>query len=268
MSSLRHRLIRCLPRPARQALRAWNSVRQVRGFGPERWPESPVVRRLVRPGDVVVDAGANIGYITALLARWVGPSGLVHSIEPIPATHALLVRAVRELGLAQVRCHACAVSDQAGEAVMEIPDYPDGGENFYESRVVPAGEGSGRAVRQTVRLCTLDELAGGDRARITFMKMDVEGHEAPALRGARRILEQARPALLVEINGSLDEPDKATAGLCADLAGLGYGIYVPGGPAGVRLRRAGERAVDYYFLTPEQVANRLGGGPGQEEEQT
>ena len=268
MSSLRHQLIRCLPRPARHALRAWNSVRQVRAFGPERWSESPVVQRLVRPGDVVVDAGANIGYITALLARWVGPGGLVHSIEPIPATYALLTRAVRALGLAQVRCHACAVSDQAGEAVMEIPDYPDGGENFYESRVVPAGASSGRSLRQAVRLCTLDELAGAHGSRITFMKIDVEGHEAPALRGARRILEQARPALLVEINGSLDTPDEATARLCADLAGLGYGIYLPGGNAGVRLRRTGERAVDYYFLTPDHVANRLGGGPVQEEART
>ena len=84
MSHLRHTVIRWLPARLRHALRAWNSSRQVRHFTEERWPEAAVVRQLIRPGDVVVDAGANIGYLSALLARWVGPSGLVHSIEPIP----------------------------------------------------------------------------------------------------------------------------------------------------------------------------------------
>lgn len=258
MAKLRHKLIRYLPPSWRHALRAWNSVRQVRRFRPEDWPEARLVQRLIRPGDVVVDAGANIGYISALLARWVGPQGLVHSIEPIPATFDLLQRDMVALGLSQVRCHACGVSDQAGQAVMEIPEYPDGGANYYESKVVAVADRASPA-QQTVRLRTLDEVVGDTLDRVTFMKIDVEGHEEPALRGAGRLLDRARPAMLIEINGSLDEPDEKTARLLADLTARGYGIYLPGGATGLQQREAGQRAVDYYFLTPEHLANRWTG---------
>ena len=224
MSHLRHTVIRLLPAALRRALRAWNSSRQVSRFTPDRWPEAAVVQQLIRPGDVVVDAGANIGYLSALLARWVGPTGLVHSIEPIPETFQLLQSAMQKLGLHQVRCHPCGVSDRSGDAVMEVPAYPDGAENFYESRVVSAAQPGTNARAIKVRLVTLDEVVGDSLPRVSFMKIDVEGHEESALLGAARLLEQARPALLVEINHSLDQPTAETARLLARLESLGYGV--------------------------------------------
>ena len=245
-----------MPPSWRRSLRAWNSPRQVRRFTPDRWPESVVVCKLVRPGDVVVDAGANIGYITALLARWVGPSGLVHSIEPIPETQHLLQVAMRKLGLHQVRCHACGVSDHAGEATMEVPAYADGIENFYESRVVsaPTTDGSVRSI--PVKLMKLDDVVGDTLPRVTFMKVDVEGHEEPALLGAARLLNEVRPALLIEINSSLDQPTPATARLLAQLSALDYRVYLLDGARLVE-RRPGQQAVDYFFLTSAHLSGRL-----------
>ncbi len=256
MPSLRHQLIRYLPASLRSALRAWNSVRQVRRFTPDRWAESAVVRRLIRPGDVVVDAGANIGYISALLAQWVGPNGRVHSIEPIPETFRLLQRSMRKLGLTHVQCHGCGVSGASGEAMMEVPAYPDGAENFYESRVVTGGPVQPGLRRIPVKLCTLDEVVGETLDRVTFMKIDVEGHEGPALHGARQLLARARPALLIEINGSLDQPDTATADLLALLGALGYSVHVFG-EKGLQPRASGQKAVDYFFLTAEHLSTRL-----------
>ncbi len=245
-----------MPAFLRRALRAWNSPRQVRRFTPDRWPEAAVVQQLIRPGDVVVDAGANIGYISALLARWVGPTGLVHSIEPIPETFELLQGAMRKLGFQQVKCHACGVSDRGGEAVMEVPAYPDGAENFYESHVVTSSQVSPSGKQIKVRLKTLDEVVGETLSRVTFMKVDVEGHEEPALLGATRLLEQARPALLMEINHSLDQPTAATARMLARLDMLGYRAYLLEGTKLVE-RRAGQQAVDYFFLTSAHVSARL-----------
>ncbi|MCZ7590741.1 MAG: FkbM family methyltransferase [Kiritimatiellae bacterium] len=109
-------------------------------FSPDRWPPAAGVRQLVGPGNVVVDAGANVGYITALLAQWVGVDGRVHSFEPVPITSDLLRRSVAHLKLGQVAVHPCGVSDRAGGAKMSIPRYADGGENLYESRVIDEGE--------------------------------------------------------------------------------------------------------------------------------
>ena len=254
MKTLRNRLLRSLPASWRHILRTWNSVRQVRNFSASQWPEASLVQQFIRPGDVVVDAGANIGYISALLARWVGSSGRVHSIEPIPATYAVLQKAMKAMRLDQVQCHACGVSDRSGQALMEIPAYSDGVENFYESRIVSPGTCPSNGIPETVQLRTLDQVVGRDADRVTFIKMDVEGHEEPALRGAGYVLEQARPALLIEINGSLDEPDPATARLLSDLHGRGYGVYLSDGAGGVQPRQAGQRAVDYFFLTNQHIA--------------
>lgn len=254
--SLRHRLIRCLPAALQRHLRAWNSTRQVRRFAADRWPEAVVVQRLIRPGDVVVDAGANIGYITALLAGWVGAHGLVHSIEPIPETFRLLQRSMRKLGLRQVQCHGCGVSDQPGQAMMEVPAYPDGAENFYESKVVTAAQARPGVRCLPVELRTLDQVVGDSLARVAFMKVDVEGHEEPALRGAQELLRRARPALLIEINSSVDEPDAPTRRVLDSLAALGYGLYQMGS-GGLEPHRVGHRAVDYFFLTAEHLSARL-----------
>lgn len=259
MNSIQHRLIRYLPATVRHGLRAWNSVRQVRRFTAEGWAEASVVQRLIRPGDAVVDAGANIGYISALLAKWVGPSGTVHSIEPIPETFQLLQRSIQSLGLRQVRLHDCGVSDEPGQAFMEVPTYPDGAENFYESHLVKAAAASPQSRKFSVSLRTLDELVGDTLSRVTFAKIDVEGHEGPALRGAARLLAAARPALLVEIDDRLDQPRPATASLLQQVTQLGYGVFVMEADA-VRPWRPGDKSVDYFFLTPEHLSSMLDAG--------
>jgi len=253
-SSIKHRAARLLPAGLRQRVRRWYHPRVVAAFTPDRWPPSAGVQRLVREGDVVVDAGANVGYVTALLARWVGPRGRVHSFEPVPQTADLLRRAVRRLALRQVEVHACCVSDRAVLASMNIPNYAEGGENLYESRVVAEGEASaGGRVVQIPLVCLDDELAA-DRARVRFIKLDVEGHEEAALHGARALLQEARPALLIEIMGSLDAEGTSAHRVAAWLAGLGYAPYFWEG--GWRPRRSGEKAVDYFFLAAHHVEQR------------
>lgn len=248
MSTAKNWILRHLPRGLVRWVKSWYYPSVLRRFQEENWPGAPVVRRLISPGDTVVDAGANIGYVSMLLARWVGPRGRVHSFEPVPETFSLLSGNMRRLGLQQVEPHPIALSDQAGTAHMHVPQYEKGGENFYESHLATEPPGPGeRSV--TVRVETLDAVLR-DRPRVTFMKLDVEGHELSALRGAKRILDAHRPALYVEMMGDLDRPGDPAAQLVDWLASWGYRVFRADG-ASVHLRQPGEQSVDYFFLTAD-----------------
>lgn len=209
--------------------------------------------RLVRPGSVVVDAGANVGYVTALLARWVGPEGRVHSFEPVPETFELLSRAVRKLRLNQVYLHPLALSDAARRAEIRIPCYADGRENLYESTLESPPWLQGETRKVLIETTRLDDALGEEEAaRVSFIKMDVEGHEERALAGARRVLEKARPALMIEIDGNLDDPQSSAGRIAGQLQALGYGVFF--WQDGWRPRRPGESAVDYFFLLPHHLS--------------
>ncbi len=236
---------RFLPRALQLQLKKMYYPRVLRRFDEARWPGAEIVQRLIQPGDTVVDAGANIGYVSMLLARWVGPTGRVISFEPVPDTFALLAHNMKALRLAQVTPTCAALSSQPGEADMYVPNYESGGENFYESHLGSAStERSERRVR--VRITTLDDEI---KFSVRFIKMDVEGHEEEALKGATRILRESRPALFVEMTDAWEGEGQA-ARVAAELAKLGYRPYVLE-QGNLRLRRHGDSSVDYFFLTPE-----------------
>jgi hypothetical protein len=116
-----------------------------------------------------------------------------------------------------------------------------------------------------VPLRRLDDLVGPDAARIRFMKIDVEGHEGPVVRGALEILRRSQPALLIEVSGDPDAPASSAARLVQELAALGYRAYwwdgVAAGPAAGRpggglLLPAGASSES------DRSSRRLGGAEG------
>jgi FkbM family methyltransferase len=138
--------------------------------------------RLVDPGDRVVDAGANVGYMTGVLGLRAGPAGLVTAFEPHPQLFQDLAENVALFrsrpGFAPVELVQAALSDRDGEATLVCP------ESFSENNGLaflgdgPAGAGRTYAVRAR----RLDgALAGGP---VGLLKLDVEGHELAVLRGA------------------------------------------------------------------------------------
>jgi FkbM family methyltransferase len=151
-----------------------------------------VLRRLVKPGDVVLDIGANIGYFTLLFANWLQGNGEVHAFEPFPTT---MQRLNRNLDLNPrlrnvVHLHGTAVSDFVGSMAMTEPDKGNSGCNYLSV----SGEGK-------IGVTTLDSLASEMRfSRIDLMKIDVEGCEVALLKGAKSTLDRYRPVLMIEIN--------------------------------------------------------------------
>ena len=73
---------------------------------------SAVISQIVRPGDHVLDIGANIGVVTLQLAKLVGKSGVVHSFEPNPNIAKLLVESIERNSMENVHVHTCALAEE------------------------------------------------------------------------------------------------------------------------------------------------------------
>ncbi len=252
---LKSAALRLMPDAMLLPLKKVRYLAAVRSF---RSPEAEVMAALVELGDHVLDVGAHAGWYTRVLSEAVGPQGRVYSLEPIPITFGLLTFCVRRLRLNNVTLFNCAASRENGTAVMTVPSYPTGGENFYRASLLPSREGS-RGTRQfAVDLRTLDSLLPSLSRPISFIKCDVEGHEADVLEGGTRTIERDRPSLCVEVSGDPDAPGSTAQELFASLTRLGYSAYRLDGD-GLVARRRGDRSVNYFFLTAshrEQLVTR------------
>jgi FkbM family methyltransferase len=204
---------------------------------------------LVADGDLVGDIGANFGIYTKFLSRHVGPGGRVRSVEPIPFTFGLLAYGVRYLQLSNVRAINCAVSDREGRVTMEIPVGASGQDDIYLPRIVEPDASVRRGV--IVPAKTLDALFP-DPERPSFLKVDVEGHELPCLRGARQLLARCRPIWLIEITSDPDDARSPGHALFALLGHHGYAAFWSDEKR-LRRRRAGDVRVNYFFLTASHV---------------
>ena len=146
--------------------------------------------RLVRPGDTVIDVGANVGFMTIAMAARLAERGRVFAFEPHPVLFGELsknIEAARErFPGVSVSLFQEAASDTVGTASLHIP--PD----FDEHRGLSyLGEGVGiRSAGEPIEVATrrLDDRADEFGASIALMKIDVEGHEPAVFRGARSLL--------------------------------------------------------------------------------
>jgi FkbM family methyltransferase len=176
------------------------------------------VRDWVRPGMVVYDVGANIGYLSLLLARAVGPGGRVFAFEALPANLERLAQNLALNGMGRrVQVVPGAVVDCSGP-VRFLTGPSDG-----------MGKAQGSAGRQEpvyggmipVEGIALDDFAyrlGNPPPQV--VKMDIEGGEVLALPGMKRLLARARPLMLLELHG------RAAAALAWEtLTSAGYGIF-------------------------------------------
>jgi FkbM family methyltransferase len=161
--------------------------------------------RLIRPGSIAVDVGAHFGTFSVPMARLVGKQGRVISIEPIAEDAELLERGARALRL-PITVLNCALSSSEGEAELHVPLLGGSQKTALSSleATTQAGD-AGYMETRTVRTRTLDEVLGNVDLPVSFVKIDVEGHELDVLRGAERTLRAERPHLLIEINNDLGD---------------------------------------------------------------
>ena len=162
----------------RHRWRAPEGERQVENF----------FRRYVKAGDVVIDAGANVGIFTVVCALQAGSTGKVYAIEAHPQTYRYLVRHVVDNGLSSiVRPFNVAIGEKAGEI-----RFSDDTNRDDVNHVETGNDGI------SVPLKRMDALV--KEPRIDLLKIDVEGYEKPALVGAGSLLNRVQ-CILIEVEG-------------------------------------------------------------------
>lgn len=173
--------------------------------------ETEVLRRQVRPGDVVYDVGANVGYFTLLASKLVGPSGQVIAFEPNPATLVRLRHHLELNGATNVTVVPVGLADRDGQAEF----HSVAGGNSGASALRPLDD----SLVTRIELARLDRLVDELDLRLPdLVKLDVEGAELLALRGMESTLRRApRVQVLVEIT---DKFLRQTAGSEAELLEL------------------------------------------------
>jgi len=152
-------------------------------------------RRLLRPGDAVIDIGANCGGLSGIYAARVGESGLVLAFEPNPRLQRRLNFMKENNDLPQLRVIPFALGSEDAEVRLSLPSADSGNEDATLASV------SGWETA-TVKIRRLDEeLADYRGRRFRLLKIDIEGHELAALQGGRSALSAGVVQhLLVEIN--------------------------------------------------------------------
>ncbi|MBI4732009.1 MAG: FkbM family methyltransferase [Chloroflexi bacterium] len=156
------------------------------------------LHELIPAGAVIYDVGANIGYVSLLLAKAAGEGGKVFAFEALPSNVEQLRRNVELNGMErQVTVVAKAVTQAPGPVRFLV--HASGG----------MGKAAGSAGRDdpyqsdvTVDGISLDEFTFGQgNPPPQVVKMDIEGGEVLALPGMRRLLAEARPLMLMELHG-------------------------------------------------------------------
>lgn len=196
--------------------------------------ETALFRCEIRPGQVVLDIGANIGYYTLIAAKLVGPKGRVVAFEPDPANFALLKKNVEANGHRNVTLFQKALSDRTGKAKLYLNPTNKGDHRLYDS-------GDGRSF-VTVTMARLDDVLLKMDRQVHFIKMDVQGAEASALGGMRGLLRRNRSLKLVtEFSpGALRLQGSDPAGYLKALQKAGFHLWeIP--PQGGALRSVNAR---------------------------
>lgn len=221
------------------------------------------LRHWLRPGQRVVDIGANHGVYSLCCARAVGPHGKVWAFEPAPATADRLAASAELNGLSQVHIERSAVSGTEGRALLAVGAHSELNELMRPA--APAVDATaGEAVLAPtaaqsvdVALVTLDDSArrlGWEH--IDLLKIDAEGEEAAILDGGEHFLTQQSPLVMFEVRAGRD----LHLHLVGRFAQLGYACYrlVPGLNLLVPFDAAGrpdDFLLNLFALKPDRAAD-------------
>ncbi len=153
-----------------------------------------VLAAVIEPGDVVFDVGANVGFLTVVCARLVGPSGFVVAFEPSAANAQLVRDNLAANGFANGLVVCRAVAAEPGTASLQLAAY-SGGHALEVAGAPPDHVGS-----VLVEVTTLDEVVESGVRPPDVVKIDVEGAEVAVLDGAGAVLAEHGPMLLIELD--------------------------------------------------------------------
>lgn len=134
-----------------------------------------------KPGDVIVDGGAFVGFFTVLASKLVGPTGKVLSFEPDPINYEKLLRNIQLNGISNVIPVKAALLDKESTSLLNASGGEESALEKYTSRK--------EHLVEVKVVCLSDEIRRQGIGRVNFIKLDIEGSEGPCLLGSSEILK-------------------------------------------------------------------------------
>jgi len=176
--------------------------------------EVDLFKYLIKPGQTVMDIGANIGALTVPMARFVGATGRVIAFEPQQLMYYVLCGNIALNNLVNTDCMYMALGGESGTINVPMIDVSQKG-NYGGLSLNGVYEGEGIKFK-TVPKIELDLL----NLDVSFMKIDVEGMEKEVILGAKETIERCRPLLYVE-----DDRAENSKDLRDLIRSMGYTLY-------------------------------------------
>lgn len=219
--------------------------------------EFDLYESILRPGDVALDVGANVGIFSIAIGRAVGPSGRVLAFEPQPPIFEILQRNLAANGLSQVEARRAIVAAADGEGeFVDLHSLPAGWPFNFGGIDLSSRAFSAYGDTVATPMLRIDSLGLG---RCDFIKVDVEGAEALVVAGALGTIAACRPLLSVEC----DRPDQMAIVVDA-LLSRGYRLWrfrgvnmrVPN-PKGAQLDGVRPISILMLLAVPEERLDRL-----------
>lgn len=165
--------------------------------------ESWIFTQLIKPGHIVIDAGANVGQYSMLASTIVKPDGMVHAFEPAKTNRLKMAINLVRNRIGNVRLNDLALWDQPEELTMSLDQADQTEINFggYSVSKKPVIEELVTGLSNSVAGIRLDDYVREQGlSTVDVIKMDIEGSEARALNGSRDTLLKNRPIILMELN--------------------------------------------------------------------
>jgi len=214
---------------------------------------------ILRPGDIAIDVGANVGWFTVLSAALVGPEGKVFSFEPAKENQDVIEEHIKMNSLTNVELVKSAVSDKEGTQDFYLNPYGNGGHSFYNMQAGREDLKQPEVVQ--VNKVTLDKyLENTDWSKIRLMKIDTEGHDVRVLAGARNLLEYHVPYIFSELHGGIKMFNDTQLGFYSMMREYGYQPFLLFKemalpvmlPPGAQIKS--RCALNLLYATPENIA--------------
>lgn len=175
-----------------------------------------LVHKLVKPGMIVADVGANFGYYAIQFSTIVGAAGSVYAFEPSVKFRKRLIDHIQRNRCANVGVVKEGLSDKKENLKLYV-----GGDSaslyYWDSDIT-------KAEWEKIRLVTFDSFVDKVKLRrLDFLKVDIDGNEMRFLMGSRKSLQKMKPMILIECNQmALQNAGSDVSELVAHLRGLGY----------------------------------------------
>jgi len=151
-----------------------------------------IINQLAKPGDTVLDVGANIGYYSVILSQLVGTEGRVICFEPTAWYQSVLERNLLENKVKNCEVIGYGLSNKSGDTTISIG---------RDSATIHWIGDSELKAQESIKLQRLDDIIDSlDVTSLDLVKVDVDGHEPAFLDGAWETIDRFDPVIYIEVS--------------------------------------------------------------------